>query len=321
MSTAIRNFFITFVLALLIFGGLAYYFYGELEALLPINGQGVESETSDESGDHVSETSSSGGVVILPPDKEGEELGDLNGLIVTKNADGEVMRALFMRFHSSKRRIVTCELSLSVSVYNEVGSLVPLRDFLRLYDGKEASVAINALTGFTADFYLEITPDSLQSMVANMKDPQYFVKQEVRMRNPVYSGVEFQPWENKPSDYELVVPAGRVTLTAESLSVLLGHYAACDGSDGHEDYSRLLSGLYETLLQQMSNGQRETMTADYDRLARVYAGCDTNLTAEFLRQHGTLLYRYGGDKAYEVRTIPYTTRDATLHAIKAADLD
>lgn len=306
------------MLSLLIFGGLAVYFYADLEALLPKSGAD-SSEFSDDGPDvsgQVSNTSS-GGEITLPPDVD--HFAPLSGLFVAKNSRGEVTKALFLRFQPAKRQILTCQLPLNLSVYNEVGSLVPLRDFLRYYSGEQAAQAIVALTGFAADFYLELTPEALPDMVENMQTPGFFVQQEIRYVNPIYAGTTFGPTDTLPVDYQKTVPSGQIILDREKVQAILMHYQSCDGSDGHETYDRLLDSLYTSLLDQMLNAQREVMLDSPEQMARAYAGADTNLTAEFLRGHAELLYRYGGEDAYTRKALDYTTRDAMIHLLKEED--
>ncbi len=308
MASSMRNFFVTFVLALLIFGGLAFFFYDDLAAFLP-QSETEESEDAAMSEEPSRSTSEPSEISVV---LNGEVL---NGLIVTKNADGEVLGAYFLRYNSGVYKIISCELSLSVSLYNEVGALVPLGDYLRIYTIEEAAKAVCALTGYSADFYLEVTPDSLNGLIEQMHNPHYLVRQEIHYVNPIYEDVSVGA---VPPDYYKHVDAGEIALTAETLSVILEHYSLCDGADGHESYDKMLTGLYQSLFEQVMGEQKTIFSVDPDRFARALSGMKTNLDSTFLTEYADLLFKYT-DADYTIQEIPYTTRDATLHSIKTAD--
>lgn len=329
MAASLRNFFITFILALLLFGGLAYAYYGDLAALLPTpdNGTTVSGDESDFSGGP--DTSSR--PIVVESNNGGDGLGTINGLVVTKNTKGEVISAKFLRINSNNRRIITCDLSLQASLYNKVGALIPLSDYLRLYSVTQATQSIRALTGYAADFYLVITPEIIDTMAGNLRDLSLQLRQTIRYPNPVYDGYTFAQDELLPEDYYLGIEAGTNLFSGDTLSVIFGPYAEAYekqyGSSLAPDPNKkvqgpnpdmLLEEIYAYLLQQLNGAYKQELKADTDRLARALSGGETNLTPMYLADHGELLFKYGEDN-YRIVEVPYTTRDATLNAIKQED--
>ena len=313
VAVSLRNFFLTFVLALALFGWLGLEYYDELEALLPTAEGAVSEETSrDESS---SEEQSGPGSILLPGG-EGDDLGILNGLIVTKNDKGEVNKALFLRLNSDRKAVLSCELPLSAVLYNDVGALVPLRDYLRIYDKESASMAIATLTGYHADFYAEVSPDALDALVTHMSRPHFLIPQEINYVNPIYAGVTDFPGGKVPADYWKHVDAGNITMTGDVLAILREHYGLCDGSDGHGSYAALASSMLSSFFTQLRTEQKTVMLADPERFASALSGMNTNMDAAFLEKWGELLMKY---ETYKKVEIPYTTRDATMKAIKEAD--
>ncbi|MBQ5791791.1 MAG: hypothetical protein IIW19_03695 [Clostridia bacterium] len=313
MAVSLRNFFLTFVLALAAFGWLAFEYYDELLALLPTENVEVSQETSQESTPP--EEESGPGTIILPG-TGGDELGSLSGLAVTLNENGEVTRALFLRFNSARKAVLTCELPLTATLYNDVGAMVPLRDFLRLYDRETCSMAIAALVGYSADFYVEVSPDALDAMVKNMSAPYFVIPQEINYVNPAYTGITEFPGGKVPADYWKHVDAGKITMTADILAILREHYSLCDGSDGHGSYSSLASSMLRSFLDQLTKEQKTVLLSDPARYAAVLSGMNTNMDAAFMEEWGELLMKYG---TYPKTEITYTTRDATIRAFKEAD--
>lgn len=329
MAASLRNFFITFILSLLLFGGLAYAYYGDLESVLPLPGNESnvsETDVSQETSD-TSETSSRPPVV--DPGDNGDGLGAINGLIVTKNAKGDVLSAQFLRINSENRRVISCDLSLQAGLYNEVGALVPLSDYLRLYSIGQAKQTICALTGYAADFYLVVTPDAIKSMVSNLEGVSLPLRQACRYPNPIYDGITFEEGELLPQDYYLWIEAGTNLFSGDALSTVFGAYADAYEKQQNSDVypvgavmgqspDAILSDVYTYLLKQLSGGNKAVLKADTDRLARALSGGETNLTPMYLADHAELLFKYG-EGNYSLVDVPYTSRDATLKSIKQAD--
>ena len=313
VAVSLRNFFLTFVLALCLFGWLGFEYYDELKALLPTEQQEVSQEVSE--NESSGEEQSGPGSIILPGG-EGDDLGCLSGLVVTKNEKGEVTKAEFIRLNSNRKAVLACDLPLSANLYNDVGALVPLRDFLRIYDGERSAVAIAALVGYHADFYVELTAGALDALVANMQQPHFLIPQEINYVNPIYAGVTEFPGGTVPSDYWKHVDAGNITITEEVLAILREHYGLCDGSDGHGSYAALASSMLNSFLDQLFTEQKAAMLADPARFAAAVSGMNTNMDTAFMEQWGELLMKYGSYRKVE---ITYTTRDATLKAFKDAE--
>ncbi len=318
LLASFRNFFITFVLALVLFGSLAYHYYGDLVALLP----GAETESESEVSGTASDDASNGSTSDIPIDivEKGDELGVINGIIVTKSEKGEVLSAKFIRINSETRKVVTCTLSLGAVVYNEVSATVPLRDYLRIYSGADAASVICSLVGYRADFYLELTPDALDEMVAWMDGAHFTLLRELQHVNPIYADQLFVDGQPLPTDYYKLIPSGNIMLTEETIANIREHYIVCDGTaDGHEGYELLLASLYESLLNQIFTEQKDAMLADPARFATVFSGAETNMDAAFLQEKAEILMKYKADERYETVEIPYTTRDDTIYNIKMAD--
>lgn len=319
MAASLRNFIITFILALLLFGGLAYSYYPDLEALLPFGGNEVSGETS---GSMSSETSTPN--IVLPPDDPGDGLGAISGLIVMQDTEGKVTKAQFLRINSENRRIISCDLSLQATLYNQVGALVPLGDYLRLYPMIQSSQAIRALTGYPADFYLVFTPDSVKSMASNLEGATFPLRQQIRYPNPAYNGVTFEDGEPLPLDYYIEIIIGTELFSGDTFSTVFGPYAeaykneALAGKVQGPAPDVLLAELYDYLIGLLNGRQKETMRGDLSRLANALSGGETNLTAAYLTEHAKLLFKYG-ETNYQRVNVPFTTRDATLHNIKQED--
>lgn len=324
MAASFRNFLITFLLASLLFGGLAYAYYDDLKGMLPVTDDGGTSEsdvseTSDVSVSTDIDSTVSGGIVL--PSGPDEDLGAVNGLVVKKGRDGKVLSAKFLRINSATKKVVTCDLSLSAVLYNRVGSLVPLGDYLRIYSIEQAAQAVCSLTGFPADFYLVITPNSVESLASGLGSVSLPLRQAIRYVNPIYNGRVFSDGELLPLDYYIEIPSGTNLFSEGTLSQIFGDYAKAYASAGGTESVQgpspddVLQEVYTYLLGLLSGDRKAELRADHEKLASALSGSETNIDTTFLAEHGELLFHYG-DEGYVEVAVPYTTRDKTLHSIK-----
>ena len=308
------------------FGGLAFSYYGDFVDLLPA----PVNDTSSEGGSGDSDTSTPSSIVIPSPDDGGDGLGAINGLIVTKSLKGEIFGAKFLRINSDNRRVITCDLSLSASLYNKVGVSVPLSDYLRLYPIGQATQTIRALTGHAADFYLVVTPETVATMIENLEDVRLPLRQMIRFPNPIYNDYTFEDGDLLPQDYYIEIQAGTDILSGDTFSVITGSYAeayekqygpsATGGTVGTvqgQAPDDILQEVYTYLLKQLSGGSKELLKTDPTRLSRALSGGETNLTPTFLSNHAELLYKYG-ESNYRMVPVPYSW-NSTLSDIKKAD--
>ncbi len=324
MAASFRNFLITFLIASLLFGGLAYFYYDDLEAMIPHqDGGNTSSATSDPNSSVSGATSDVGsstvsGGIFLPSGPD-EDLGAVNGLVVKKGRDGKVLSARFLRINSATKKVVTCDLSLAAVLYNRVGSLVPLGDYLRIYSIEQAAQAVCSLTGFPADFYLVVTPDSVESLASNLGSVSLPLRQAIRYVNPIYGGKTFSDGELLPLDYYIEIPSGTNLFSEGTLSMIFGDYAKAYASGGDSvqgpSPDDVLQEVYTYLLGLLSGERKAELRADHEKLASALSGSETNIDSSFLAERGELLFRYG-DEGYAEVVVPYTTRDKTLHSIK-----
>lgn len=313
MISSLRNFFITFVIALLVFGGLAYYFYPKLVAMLPT----AEQEESDETSEGVSEasggeTSSTSGVVIDVSEPEERQKGLLGGLLIFKDDENEVLGVEYVRYDLDREKVAVCEIPVSTVLYNEVGASVPLSDLFGMVNGSKAAEMAFALTGCNTDFYIVLTPASLDNLISGMNAPYYSLKAEIDYKNPKYEDYEPPIGGAYPSDYFRHVDAGRVGLNSENLAIILEYYRLYGGQNGRETMKQMLSGLYKTLVSQLVNEQKTALSADPAKAAKIVKSAETNLNEAFFTDHGADLFRFS---EFERTDIPYSSR-TTIKAFK-----
>ena len=312
LLSSARNFLITFLVAALVFGGLAYFFYPKLAAMLPTAERTEESEEESEFSGLISTENSttSGNIDISDP---AEELrGSVGGLLIYKNDDGETVGVRYLRYNLDKEAVAYCDIPVSTTLYNDVGASVPLSDMFGMVSGARAAEMIVALTGCSADFYIVLKPDSLPDLIAGMSAPYYNLKTEIDYKNPKYEDVDLPIDSALPADYYRHVDAGRVGLNKETLEIILEYYRL---SGDTQRMDSMLLGMYSMLMTQVVTEQKSVLAADYARAAGLLKRAETNITKEFLSEHAADLFRFN---EYERKDIPYSGR-TTIKAFKDFD--
>lgn len=317
MKSSFLHFLITFVIAFAVFGILAYTYYDSLASQIP-SGNTEESEPA-ESGAETSKQDNSSGILIDIPDESDvteEKLGAVNGLIIAKNQDGFVIGARFIRINADKRMVVSCDFPTSVSLYNSVGVLIPISDYFSMIPGEEAGKAICALTGYRADFYLELTPDSLCSMLPQMDKCTFTMDRVIDYVNPKYENYVPLSEIDYPEDYYRHLDAGEVELNELAVETLLEYYRLQTAAGKSIEISNLLINMYESAIRAIVIDQKEIFRSNAKGLMSVLKEVDTNISEEFLKEHAEKLFHYGD---YYLNEISYTSYDVTLPKIKDAD--
>lgn len=313
MISSMRNFFITFLIALIVFGVLGYVFYPKLVSMLPTAEHEDESEDPvDFSGTESERETTSGTIEISDP--VGRVRGSIGGLLIYKNDDGSVIGVRYLRYNLDSEAVAFCDIPVSTTLYNDVGASVPISDMFGMVSGAQASEMILALTGCNADFFLTLTPDSLSDMIAGMSAPYFNLKTEIDYKNPKYEDYESVPGEALPADYYRHVDAGRVGLNKETLGIILEYYRLNAGDGGQKMNSMLLT-MYSMLMTQIVNEQRAVLEADPARTIGLFKHAKTDLTTEFLTEYGSDLFRFA---EYDRKDIAYSSR-TTIKEFKDFD--
>ena len=165
MSSAFRNFFLTLLLSLIVFGLVAWKLIPSVEsALLGPADESVDvSDDASDSGD----VSRDDNVSDLPPAENGEEV---SCLFVGTNDDGRICSLIVTRV--SEDRKIYLSSNISASTYVAYGSddngqrYAPLYDILAGRDIGYISSVISGLVGFDIDFCFVSDPSDIGEITA-----------------------------------------------------------------------------------------------------------------------------------------------------------
>lgn len=319
MKSSLLHFLITFVIAFAVFGILAYTYYDSLVSKIPT---GVPSESEDAYNPSGAEQSDGGesGIIVDIPSEDGEEskteIRRISGLLIFKDSEGFVCGTRFLRINETKKVVVSCTIPVTTSLYNSVGALIPISDYFAMISGDQASRDIVALTGDTADFYIEMDVESLRSILPKLNGCTFTMDRVIDYVNPAYENYVPLFDGDYPPDYRRHIDAGEVDLTADVLEILLEYHALQLAAGKANDIRPLLNEMYESVLRTVVVDQKTTYRDNARGVMSLLSSARTNLSEPYLIENGSLLFSYGD---YYKNEIPFTTHDITLHKIKDAD--
>lgn len=314
MSSAFKNFFITFVVFLLVFGFLGFkYVYPWLSGVVSFEG---DEESTDVSSDGESQTEND---VSYSDDAPVDEQGDIfTALIMCEDANGEVLAAAFVDANGMTKRFVYCSIPVTAKVYSANGYEQPISYAYSANGSVSIPDSVTSITGVQTDYFISINRTSLAVLVSQMSGAYYNLSYDVKYVRPKYQEifVDGQLPEGVteyPDDYYVLIPAGRVELTEETLTDLLAYNPNSDGSV----YNDMYLDICKSLLSQFFNEQSSNMR-DASKLLTVVNSARTNIRREDIELHLDTIFTYN---TYQLKNCTFypNSWENTVKYIREAD--
>lgn len=281
MSSAFKNFFITFIACLVVFGFVGFKFvYPLLSDVFSVseNEQSADASADTSNTDEVSDSSDPTDPlpdVVFDPD------GDVFTCLITCEDDfGRVLGAAFVDSNAMTKRFVYCSIPANVSVYNQAGVLVPVADMFSKNSSVSVTEAATAMTGIETDYYLAVNRNTLPTLVSLMGGAYFDLSFDIKYVDPKYQNYVHDPNTDLPEDYYVFIPQGRVILDQSMLSKLLAYNPNIDGSE----YNTVYLALCRSLSKQFFSSQASNLKST-DKMARLIAASRTNITGDAVSQH------------------------------------
>jgi len=291
LSSAFRNFFITFIVSLLVFGFVGW------KIVYPALASITQSDISDIESDDTSDTESN--------DNSGDESEDvvvdgktMTAFMVGRAADGLAASIIYFRINEGARSFTYCYIPAETKVGNDVGEDVPLKYLLPRLEGERILSKASALTGMDVEFYTVLGMEELKAIVEQMNDPYIDISREIRYLDPEfeeeYEGV---PGSEIPEECYIVIPQGRNMLDGELVENLMNYNPNPDKSEYHV----MTKQLYETVFTQFfTNSGTKNSTAPYKLWNHVRNV--TNVSLADIDEYIDILFTYD---TYQLRQITY----------------
>lgn len=303
MSSAFKNFFITFAICLLVFAFVGFTFvYDWLLDVLNFNDLGDTSETvsTDVSG----ETSEEQSETIIP-DTGVDENGDVfTAFIMCVDSNGKMLNGVFMDANGKSKQYIYCPISANTKTVNEIGVSIPLNDLFTAMSPEEVAQCVTALTGIKTDYCLRFDREGLKTIVRSI--PGAYVElgstETITVLNPIYSS--YIPDESTPVPEDLYITVqnnadGKVLLNElignrTALEWLMEYNPSHDGSEYNALYTKIAKAVIRQFLTQ-ENAMKST-----EIMSMLIANCETNMTLDDASAHIDTIFSYNTFKRHEL---------------------
>lgn len=291
MSSAFRNFVLTFLLALIVFGLVAWRVLPAAEAaLLGTDPAEESSDTSDTaSGGELSEDPN-----VQPVDPEKDD--GFACLFVGKNGSGRICSLIFTRVSESRERYVVVDIPASTHL--SVGSgYAPLYSILNDKDVAAVTSTVSSLVGCDIDYCFVADASSLGQVAALHGNMSVTLPYAVRYLSPEFAVI---PEEDRSEEHYVTIPAGSVRLNAENTPYIL---SAVPNGENEYTYDYSLQGticfsIFEQLFSRRDIGDNTSLLIEL-------AECvETNAEINAVVECAPAMFSKG---SYSYANVTYTT--------------
>lgn len=304
MSSAFRNFFITFAVCLIVFGFVGFqYVLPWLNDVFDFSDMNKGS-SSDVSSDVSGDTSDSETQKPVVDDDFYDPDGDVfTAVIMTVDGKGSVVNCVFIDSNAKTKQLIYCPVSPETRRVNEVGVLTPVKNLFANMSPYEVCQCVTAMTGIEVDYCITFDRDGLQRLASGMAGAYVTLSegQAIDVINPAYK--DYVSIDGSyPADYRAQITNvdGKVSLNEDlfgktKLQWLLEY--APEGSTGeYNEYYRLISKavLNQFLMNEASNKNVKSMTAVLN------AAKSTNMTANDASAHLETIFAFDTFEVHDV---------------------
>jgi anionic cell wall polymer biosynthesis LytR-Cps2A-Psr (LCP) family protein len=296
LSSAFKNFCITFGAGLLVFGLIGWLLiYPALEK--------IPDGTTESSSEDVSDYSNA------PTDTSGTESGEpvvvgrtFTAVFIGKASDGVVASVVYMRANEKKQTFSYCFIPTDTLASNNIGTNEPIKYLLSKVNGETALKKLSSLVGVDIDYYAVLGVDELAAVADKFANAKFNIPNEIKYPDPNAPEVPEENPEENPEDPsnevsrpEIVVPAGDNKLNGDLVRKIMG-YNPTNG----EEYHVLTKQLYESVFTQFLTdpGTKKNKSAIVSLLAVV---TNTNLNAVNVEENIDLIFTFDSFKKNEIK--------------------
>ncbi len=304
MSSAFKNFFITFAICLVIFSFLGFqYAYPWLDEVFDLSEMGKKN--SDNSQTEVSDSGSE--VSEEPKDTYYNDDGDVfTAVIIAADSNGRGVKMVFVDSNAKTRQYIHCTIGSNIKGNNTVGQSGQVKDIYASMTPDEICKSVTALTGIETQYCLRFTPDSLSAIAAVIPGASITLPAEIVFTNPEYKDEVYEKEEDKPKDYQLKISNvdNKVLLNEKyedktKLEWLLYYNASSECIfDENELYGLIAEALYDQFLA------NEVSTMNIEVMSRVLASCETNMRADDASKHLATIFSHNDFTYHDVALNP-----------------
>ncbi len=294
MSAAFRNFILTLVIMLAVFGYIAIKALPEIEdAVFGAEESSAPEDASQAMNESVDDERSSSEETSQPAVTE--EFDSFGCIFASKNASGDVCSMVYVGISEENKTYVVCSIPVDVSL--DVGGVPKKLYSLIGSNGSDYMLKkISPLIGRDVDHYVVCDADTyktLASLAAKNGLPLTVdLSYSVRYLDPDFAGIA-----NPSEEYFITIPAGRTTLTEQNAAQIFGS----SREEGSINYT-FQESMGLSVLRQLASFAGGAENVGF--LDSLRASVSTNVPVSDLMKYAALFFSYND---YKVTNITYPT--------------
>lgn len=292
MSSAFRNFILTLLLMLIVFGYAAYKLVPFMEDTLLAPVIGDVSETSEQ----VSEESS------LPAEEPSEESSEpvseieyrnFSCFVFTKNSMGSVCSALYIDIDEKTQKYLVCRIPVTMYLDNS-GKNVPIYNLLGASDDSYSVKKLSSVVGKDVDYYISVDASFFASLEQTVPGTFVELAYPIKYLDPVFEAI---PESQRNEEHYIHLEIGRNPLTAQNAAHILDSVKA----EGEIDFA-FQQSMCLSVLKQLASA--DAFATDLITQKKLFDAVSTNIPYEKVAILSELFFAYS---SYEQLYISYPT--------------
>lgn len=302
MSSALKNFILTFLICLAVFGFIGYSVYPSLVAMLDFHdmGDNNSSDTQSEVSQEVSETESE------PENKNPnfDEDGDVfTAVVMCVDSYGRAVDTVFIDANGKTKQYVYCPIPSSVKRTNAVGVTAPVGDLFSMMSADEVCQMVTAMTGIETQYCIRFDRDDISAVSAQIPGANIVLpdKDGITFINPEFKDFVPDDGVTYPDNYYITITNngdGKVLLNEKNngktnLEWLLSYTPNADGSE----YNAYYSLICKSLIRQFFQNEGSTMSTNV--MSAILRNSDTNMSTSDATDHLSTIFAYNDYKRHE----------------------
>lgn len=309
MSSALKNFLITFAISLVVFLIIGLNVISPwLSDLVALPDPNADS-SNDVSKNEVSDVSGEDTSLPEVSDVEYDEDGDIfTAVIFCVDSENRALETIFIDANGKTKQFIKCQIPKTTRVTNEVGVAVPVGDLFGMIPSESVCQLVSTMTGIKTDYALCFDKESIKTLAKLIGSPtidvdkitETITKESISIMNPAYKDSIFPEGESKPSDYYFNI-TGKVNLNksvhGKTYLEWLLEYNPHGDQASNGDYNSIYSYIFAELVDQFFKS--ESSLKNVSSMTKLISACETNLTADQATEHLETIFSYDDFQRHE----------------------
>ncbi len=325
MTSAFKNFFITFAVCLLVFVFIGFKFvYPWLSEIFTAEGLigGTQTDNSSaESGDTSQEGSEDTDISI--PDLDSsiyDENGDVfTAIIMCVDDEGKMVTSVFLDANGKTKRFVYCPIRANTSITTSNGEKsATAGDLFGVLTNKEVCQLVSAMTGIETDYCLRFDRNDLITISAMIPGINLSLNDKNIPAQEITQGTESE--EPIQPEYVDVEDDGTIDLNDKkngktNLEWILSYVPATHNTAIHGEFTEYYKLASEAIIRAFFQQEKNTKTVN--NISKLLNCCDTNLNVNTAAAMIETIFGYNDFELLD--DFVYSNREHSIRKLREMD--